>query len=51
MPVSPRFRKALLPIALASGLAVTMTGQAKELSYGNTDLLATIIGQSLAGRP
>lgn len=33
MPVSPRFRKALLPIALASGLAVTMTGQAKELSY------------------
>ncbi|MGM0569379.1 C4-dicarboxylate TRAP transporter substrate-binding protein [Marinobacter sp.] len=32
MPVSPRFRKALLPIALA-GLAVTMTGQAKELSY------------------
>jgi hypothetical protein len=33
MPVSPRFRKAFLPIALASGLAVTMTGQAKELSY------------------
>lgn len=33
MPVSPPFRKALLPVALAAGLAVTMTGQAEELSY------------------
>ncbi|SFR68149.1 TRAP-type C4-dicarboxylate transport system, substrate-binding protein [Marinobacter daqiaonensis] len=33
MPASPRFRKALLPVALAAGLAVTMSAQAEELSY------------------
>jgi TRAP-type C4-dicarboxylate transport system substrate-binding protein len=33
MPVSHRFRKALLPVTLATGLAVTMSSQAEELSY------------------
>ncbi len=33
MPVSPRFRKALLPVTLAAGLAVTATAHAEQLSY------------------